>query len=104
VDLEIAIPISESDHGLFVIRPSEFPLSRRWMTLDGLLFHLPLRSAIALPGDHCQPDAGGTEQAKNGGNFGDPLACDCKHHDREISTRRFCFRTPPMVRALTLAP
>jgi hypothetical protein len=85
-----------------VIRLWNFPLGRRWMTLEGFLFHLPRRTA--LPGDHCEPDASGTEQAKNGGNFGNPLAGDCEDHDREISGRRFCFRGLPAVCALTLAP
>jgi len=82
----------------------EFALSRRWMTLDGLLFHLLRRRAIALPGDHCQRDAGGTEQAKNGGNFGDPLACDCEHPDRKISGPGFVSASRRRVWLLTLAP
>jgi hypothetical protein len=74
------------------------------MTLDGLLFHLPRRPTTTLPGEHCQRDAGGTEQAKNGGNFGDPLACDCEHHDWKISGPGFVSASRRRVWLLTLAP
>jgi hypothetical protein len=70
-----------------------------------LLLRSPQGAALApVASSDRKTNTGCTKQAKNQGDFSDPLTSNCQHHVGKIASRILCFRKTLPRLSLTLVP